>query len=194
MTIVENFSEGDSAVQDLKQTNVDPYLLINEMCKGFVLLEADAALIKDPKTYVIRRTNAYFNKMFDIQNNNLDKTLSSLLPLNDELADELVKVMTTAKASSHEIFVAELDRWYMLAIFSPQKHYVALISEDITEKKKIEEKLDESEETMRLTLDVAGEGLWQWRAEDELIHHNKKWSSILGFSTDTETHTLDDFK
>lgn len=186
-------SLGGSYLFDLKQTNIDPNLLIDEMSKGFLLLEASPAQVRDPGTYVIRRTNPSFIKMFDIHNDYLGETLANLSPISDALTIELVNVMTSAEASSYEIYDDELDRWFMLSIFRPLELFIAIVSEEITEKKKIEEKLAESEKTMRLTLDVAGEGLWQWRVEDELIHHNKRWNSIMGFSTDTKTHSLDEF-
>ncbi|MDD4541354.1 MAG: diguanylate cyclase [Eubacteriales bacterium] len=177
----------------LNQIDFDPSLLINKMNKSFLLLEADAAKIHDARTYVIARTNPCFSKIFDLKQDYIGKELASILPVSDKLAAELVNVMTSSEPGTHEIYVDEMNRYFLLSIFQPQKLFVAIISEDISEEKKIEERLAESEETMRLTLDVAGEGLWQWHVEDELVHHNKRWSSIMGHSTDTQIHALDEF-
>ena len=175
------------------QSNLEPYLLIDEMSKGFLLLGAEGADIQDPGSYIICRMNPFFTRMFDINSNYIGRTMSRLSPLSYTLAEVMLKAMTSSEASTHELYLDEFDRWFQLSIFQPKQLYIALVSEDITEKKKIEEKLAESEETMRLTLDVAGEGLWQWHVEDSLVHHNKQWNRIMGYNTEAKTHALSDF-
>ena len=175
------------------QSNLEPYLLIDEMSKGFLLLGAEGADIQDPGSYIICRMNPFFTRMFDINSNYIGRAMSRLSPLSDTLARLMLKTMTFSEASTHELYLDEFDRWFQLSIFQPKQLYIALVSEDITEKKKIEEKLAESEETMRLTLDVAGEGLWQWHVEDSLVHHNKQWNRIMGYNTEAKTHALSDF-
>lgn len=184
---------GGSHLFNLDQANIEPCLLIDEMSKGFLLLGAEGADIQDPETYVIRKMNPFFKRMFDIHNNYIDKPMSRLSTLSDSLASVMRNTMIFAESGTHELYLDEFDRWFLLSIFQPAELNIALISEDITEKKKIEEKLAESEETMRLTLDVAGEGLWQWRVEDELVHHNKQWNKIMGYDIGSKTHALSDF-
>ncbi len=64
---------------------------------------------------------------------------------------------------------------------------------DVTDQKKAEEKLRESEEQLRLTLEATGEGIWDWDIVNDSINHNTRWYEILGIEEETHDHSVEFF-
>lgn len=171
---------------------IDPFLVFEKMNMGFLLLGCED-VDQEPKKYKIVCTNPFFCQMFGRDPNCLDgEDASQLLNINEKLSQVTSRVLITGKPDTYEIFDEKFDRWLSLSIYRPQESLIAVICDDLTEIKNTEERLAESEETMRVTLDVADEGIWQWRAEDKQIHHNKKWSNIMG-SDGTGSHGFQEF-
>ncbi len=170
----------------------DPFLVFEKMNMGFLLLQAKDDNY-DPLEYTIVCVNPYFCQLFDRDKKHyIGKEASQLLTINETFYQVTSHVIATGEPNTYEVYVDTLDRWLSLAIYRPKKSLVAIICDDLTESKRLEEQLAESEETMRVTLDVADEGIWQWHAEDNQIRHNKKWSSIMGIE-DTGSHVFHDF-
>jgi len=65
---------------------------------------------------------------------------------------------------------------------------------DITERKKSEEKLYQNEEILRMTLEITGEGTWEWEIETGKVKHNKRWCDILGLDHSFVKHSVDVFE
>jgi len=52
---------------------------------------------------------------------------------------------------------------------------------DITERKKAEEVLRESEERWQFALEGAGHGVWDWNLQTGKVHHSAQWKTMLGY-------------
>ena len=59
---------------------------------------------------------------------------------------------------------------------------ISFISRDITERKRVEEKLRESEEKYRNIVETANEGIWILDTEARTTYVNKKMTEMLGYS------------
>ena len=66
----------------------------------------------------------------------------------------------------------------------PEKHIVVGIGRDITENKKAEEALKQSEERYRLIVDTAEEGIWVAIPDGKTTFVNKKMADMLGYSAE----------
>ncbi len=64
---------------------------------------------------------------------------------------------------------------------------------DLTDRKLIEEKLRESEETFRLAALGSAAGIWDWTAENDVLHFSPRCIEILEVDDDTFVHTLQAF-
>jgi PAS domain S-box-containing protein len=55
---------------------------------------------------------------------------------------------------------------------------------DITQQKRIELQLRESEERLRLAFEGAQEGVWDWNLESNAVVYSPRWKQMLGYSED----------
>ncbi|HEY3884183.1 MAG TPA: PAS domain-containing protein, partial [Vicinamibacterales bacterium] len=55
---------------------------------------------------------------------------------------------------------------------------------DITDRKRTETALRESEERLRLAFDGAQEGIWDWNLETNAVVYSARWKQMLGYSDD----------
>jgi len=77
---------------------------------------------------------------------------------------------------------------------------VYTLMDDITEAKRLqlawetEQKLlKESEERLALTLEVTGEGIWDWLIPENVVRHNRRWCQILGLDESLVEHSFEVF-
>lgn len=73
------------------------------------------------------------------------------------------------------------------------KKQILVIANDVSELKRTQQRLEESERRLRYVLDATGEGIWDWNIATDIVTHNRRWCQIVGLDDDFLQHPLQDF-
>jgi PAS domain S-box-containing protein len=73
------------------------------------------------------------------------------------------------------------------------KKQILVIANDVTELKRVQKRLEESERRLRYVLEATGEGVWDWNIATGLVTHNHQWCRIIGVDDDHLAHSLEIF-
>ncbi|WP_422484998.1 diguanylate cyclase [Gudongella sp. DL1XJH-153] len=193
---IQKFIREQQGLRSIAEENEkEKKTLIDEMNQGFILVRAANRDYEDFKDYEIIDVNNTFESMSSMPRDEIiGKSLYQLVSISNKLdTKEIDEVLESGESKQFEYHVKEMGRWWNLSVYRPRLSYLAIVLDDITDKKNIQLKLRDREETMRITLDVAGEGLWDWHFEEGVVRHNKKWCEIMGVPHDSDFHRIDQF-
>ena len=73
------------------------------------------------------------------------------------------------------------------------KKQILVIANDVSELKRVQKRLEESERRLRYVLDATREGIWDWDIKAGIVTHNLQWCKIIGFDDDHLEHPLEEF-
>lgn len=70
---------------------------------------------------------------------------------------------------------------------------VLVIANDITELKSTYQQLEERENRYDYAMNIAGEGIWDWDLQHNVVTHNARWCQILGLDNTCLQHPVEEF-
>ncbi len=150
------------ATEKMENNEKQLRMVFENMTSGFLLFEvlfdkngnpADHRLI-DINAAVERQIKATRNEQFG----KISKELVFKIP--KKIADQLYHVAITGNPLHYERFNESMGRFYGIRAFSPQKGQFALLLDDITERKQIEEQLLQSKALLRSVVDSSKDLVW----------------------------------
>jgi len=147
---------------DLKQSEDKFRMLFDNMTNGFTLyelIEDKKGNVEDIKILEINEIGAYYfnSTRIDI----IDKTIKELTnSFNVVDHKNTIEVAKTGNAINFERYSKFQDTYLRVYMYSPQKNRTAVILEDISEKRKIEENLKKSELQLKTLLNTIPDLVW----------------------------------
>jgi PAS domain S-box-containing protein len=70
---------------------------------------------------------------------------------------------------------------------------ILVIANDVSELKRTQSRLEESERRLRYVLDATGEGVWDWNIPTGEVTHNSRWCEIIGLDIAHLQHPVEFF-
>jgi PAS domain S-box-containing protein len=183
-----NLDELTKSVEEVRQSEERYRTLFSSMTEAFALHEIVCDADGVPVDYRFLEINPAFEKQTTLPRGKVvGRLVSEVLPgIGPEWIETYGKVALTGTPVRFENYAAPLERYYDVYAFSPAPQQFATLFSDITERKRAEEALQESESVLRSFFDSSGvmRGIIEVIAEDDVRHvtDNKAFADFIGLT------------
>jgi PAS domain S-box-containing protein len=160
--------------------------LISEMLNGFALHEIMVDNNYKPYDYRFLEVNKAFEEMTGLQGVNIvGKTVLEVLPrIEPHWVETYGAVALTGKSVRFENYSQELGKYYEVLAYSPQEGQFATVFTDITERKRAEDALRESEARYRAVVQDQTELICRFTPDGKLSFVNDAYCRYFGKDAD----------
>jgi PAS domain S-box-containing protein len=176
--------ERKKSTHDLKKSTKNYRLLFESIDEGFCILEKTNKTC-EPMDFLFIQANKAFETQSGVHNV-LGKTLREVVPGEpEEWVETYDTVLRTGKPTRFERVLSTKGRWLELHAFKVEddtNNHVAVLFKDISERKKSEEKLKNSEKKYRELAESLPEIVFETDEAKKVTFMNKRGLEILGYS------------
>lgn len=157
--------------------------LFDHMLDGFALHEIILDQEGHPENYRFLAVNPAFERLTGLRGEAIvGRTVKEALPRTEQhWIDAYGQVALTGNPATFENFSEELGCFFEVTAYSPAPGFFACIFSDVTARRRAEEALVESEERLRLALDAASDGLWDWNVATGEAYWGPRTYTMLGY-------------
>jgi PAS domain S-box-containing protein len=156
--------------------------LFQNMINGAIRLSITVNGKNEPSDLVVLDVNSPWErftgmKRIDVLGRRMSKLFPGMEPMLLSITGQMVK---DGKGRYFEYYSRLFDRWFQTSIFSTAPHECMMLFSDITEIKRFQKKLEESEEKFRSIIEQSGDGIVLIDGKGEIIEYNATMEKISG--------------
>lgn len=159
--------------------------LFDSMDEGFCTIEVIFNESNKPVDCRYLEANRAFQKQVGISNL-VGRTISEIIPPKEAYRFEIYgDVALTGEPARFESEIADLHRWFDVHAFhtgEPQERKVAILLNNITERKKAEAALQESETRFRTLAAFVPQFVWVCTPDGLNVYFNQRWVDYTGLT------------
>jgi len=167
------------AEQELRQSEERYRSLFMNMMEGCAYCRMIFDAQGRPVDWVYLAVNNAFERLTGLENvvgRKVTDAIPGIEQSHPELFEIYGRVAESGRAERFEIYFEPLAMWLNVSVFSPEKEYFVAVFENITARKQADEALRESEARLRLALEAANSGTWEWNLQtNENIWSEELW-------------------
>ncbi|MFH0733506.1 MAG: PAS domain S-box protein [bacterium] len=193
---IDEFEGAVASIEDITLTKeAEEKLIQNEkryrslfegMQEGFAFHQIICNPDGIPIDYRFLEVNPAFERLTGLKSSAIiGKTAKEILPkLEPYWVEEYGRVALGGDYKEFDNYSAEIGKYFRVSVFSNQKEYFAVIFEDITERKKIENALIESEKRFRQVAENTNDWIWEVDENGVFRFSSSSVEKILGYNAD----------
>jgi PAS domain S-box-containing protein len=182
---VVNITESKKAEQQLLESEKLFRNLFENMLNGFAyckMLHEDG----QPLDFLYLNVNKSFSRLTGLANvegKKASQAIPGIQRTDNELLERYQRVSASGEPETFEIFVESMQMWFLISVYSPQKGYFVAVFDVISERKKAEASLRESEEKFKYVFDhsVIGKSITLPSGE---VNVNKAFCDMMGYTSE----------
>ncbi|MHA2289659.1 MAG: PAS domain-containing protein, partial [Promethearchaeota archaeon] len=186
LALVMDITEENLAQEKLRESEEKYRKLFENMNTAFAYHEVIVDENNKPIDYKYIEANNQFEKMTGLKVSEIiGKTITEILPgIENDPADwigNFGKVALTGEPFEVEDYSEQLDRWYKVSGYSPKRGFFAVTFNDITDSKRAEMKIKESEQKYRHLFEHSPFSIVLLDLDGKIIDMNTKTTELFGY-------------
>jgi PAS domain S-box-containing protein len=159
---------------------------INKLDEGFELLEAVGNQVDDSVDFVFLEVNPAFENLTGLKAANIvgrhKKDVNSTV--EQRWYEYAIKALKTGKTFRYEYFNNLINRYLETQFIPISNNRIAVLFKDVTERKKSEAALIDSEERLRIYLETTPTAVFVATPDGKYLFVNEGGTKLLGYSKD----------
>ncbi|KAF5033983.1 Histidine kinase [anaerobic digester metagenome] len=163
ISVARDITERRKAENALIQSEKKYRTLFENMLEGFAYCKMLFDDEGQPIDWIYIDVNPAFYELTgleDIQGKKVTEAIPGIIEAQPELFELYGRVTLTGEAETIEVYFKPLEIWFNISAFKPAPEHFVAVFENITERKKAEIALKESEEKYRLISENTGDVIW----------------------------------
>jgi PAS domain S-box-containing protein len=161
--IVEDVTERERVEQSLQNSEAHFRSLFENMSEGYAYCKMSFDDRGRPEDFVYLNVNSAFGELTglrDVIGRKVTEVIPGIRESQPELFEAYARVIMTGKSENFEFELKSLAMWLAISVYSPQKEHFVAVFDVITERKRAEQELRESEIRFRQAVEGAPVGMY----------------------------------
>jgi diguanylate cyclase (GGDEF)-like protein/PAS domain S-box-containing protein len=180
----EDITERRQAEDALHESEETYRSLFEHMLNGFAYCRM-LYVNGRPDDFVYLSVNQAFTSqtgLKDVAGRKVSEVIPGIREADSELFEKYGRVASGGKPEQFEVFVQALDMWFAISVYSPKPEYFVAVFDVVTERKKAELALRESEEQFRALVEQSMAGIYILQ-NGQLRYANPGFAAIFGYNS-----------
>ncbi|MER2532396.1 MAG: PAS domain S-box protein [Candidatus Competibacter sp.] len=140
-----------------------------------------------PQDFIYLRVNAAFETLTglkDVVGKKVTEVIPGIRESDTELFEIYGRVALSGQPERFELYLKSLGQWFLVSVYSPCKEHFVAVFDVITERKRTEEALRESERCYRELVQNANSAIIRWFHDGTITFFNEYAQTFFGWRAD----------